>query len=101
MVGACLLSHWVTWQQYGAETWLLDVLREGYLLPFEPWPSLTNSPVRLLTYVPGSTKDLALVQSKGAVEVMSDRSPGFYSHVFLVEKDSGGWRLVIDLSPLN
>jgi hypothetical protein len=28
-------------------------------------------------------------------------SPGFYSHVFLVPKKSGEWRLIIDLSRLN
>ena len=38
---------------------------------------------------------------KGALEVVSDPSPGFYSRLFLVEKASGGWRPVIDLSPLN
>ena len=32
---------------------------------------------------------------------MNDRSPGFYSHLFLVRKKSGKWRPVIDLSALN
>ncbi|XP_066944575.1 uncharacterized protein [Macrobrachium rosenbergii] len=39
--------------------------------------------------------------SKGTIEVIEDRSLGFYSRIFLVEKASGGWRSVIDLSPLN
>ena len=38
---------------------------------------------------------------KGAVEVVLDPDPGFYSRLFLVEKATGGWRPVIDLSPLN
>ena len=39
--------------------------------------------------------------SKGALERVQDPGPGFYSHLFLVEKALGGWRPVIDLSPLN
>ena len=39
--------------------------------------------------------------SKGALERVDDLDPGFYSLLFLVEKASGGWRPVIDLSPLN
>ena len=39
--------------------------------------------------------------SKGAVEVVDTPTPGFYSRLFLVPKAQGGWRPVIDLSPLN
>jgi hypothetical protein len=36
------------------------------------------------------------------VSVVKDHpSPGFYSHIFLVPKKSGEWRLIIDLSCLN
>ena len=38
---------------------------------------------------------------KGALEVVEDPGLGFYSRLFLVEKATGGWRPVIDLSPLN
>ena len=38
---------------------------------------------------------------KDALEVVENQSPGFYSRLFLVEKATGGWRPVIDLSPLN
>ena len=38
---------------------------------------------------------------KEALEIVTDPDPGFYSRLFLVEKASGGWRPVIDLSPLN
>ena len=36
---------------------------------------------------------------KGALEIVPDPGPGFYSRLFLVEKASGGWTPVIDLSP--
>ena len=38
---------------------------------------------------------------KDAVEIVRDPGLGFYSRLFLVEKATGGWRPVIDLSPLN
>ena len=39
--------------------------------------------------------------SKDALEIVLDPGPGFYSLLFLVEKVTGGWRPVIDLSHLN
>ena len=39
--------------------------------------------------------------AKGALEIARDPGPGFFSRLFLVEKASGGWRPVIDLSHLN
>ena len=39
--------------------------------------------------------------AKGALEIALDPGLGFYSRLFLVEKASGGWRPVIDLSHLN
>ena len=39
--------------------------------------------------------------AKGALEIVLDPGPGFYSRPFLVEKAMGGWRPVIDLPPLN
>ena len=39
--------------------------------------------------------------TKGVLEIVPEPDPGFYSRLFLVEKSSGGWRPVIDLSPLN
>ena len=39
--------------------------------------------------------------SKDALEIVIDPGPGFYSRLFLVEKVTGGWRPVIDLSHLN
>ena len=39
--------------------------------------------------------------AKGALEIARDPGPGFYNRLFLVEKATGGWRPVIDLSHLN
>ena len=107
-VRGCLSLHWRQWQTIGAESWVVSVLRDGYRIPFlDSLPPLARSPVSFLTYWPGSPRDLALLQEvekmlgKGALEIVTDRGPGFYSHLFLVEKATGGWRPAIDLSPLN
>ena len=42
-----------------------------------------------------------LLVAKGAVELASLPSPGFYSRLFVVWKTSGSWRPVIDFSHLN
>ena len=87
---------------------MVSIVRDGCQVPFlgSP-PPLTDTPVPFQTYHPGSPKALALAQDvskmlqKGAVEVVDDPGLGFYCRLFLVEKATGGWRPVIDLSPLN
>ena len=110
-VGGCLSLHWRQWQAIGAEQWVVSVLSEGYRIPFQhrlpPPPPLASSPVLFPTYPFDSPNALALYQevetmiSKGALERVPDPGPGFYSHLFLVEKVSGGWRPVIELSPFR
>ena len=39
--------------------------------------------------------------AKDTLEVVNEESLGFYSYLVTVEKAPGGWRLVIDHSPLN
>ena len=107
-VGGCLSPHWRRWQEIGAETWVVTVLRDGYRVPFkDPPPPLARTPVSFPTYRAGSPRAQALRQeveamlAKGALEIARDPGPGFYSRLFLVEKATGGWRPVIDLSHLN
>ena len=107
-VGGCLSSHWRRWKEIGAETWVVTVLRDGYRVPFKDSPPpLARTPVSFPTYRAGSPRAQALRQeveamlAKGALEIARDPGPGFYSRLFLVEKATGGWRPVIDLSYLN
>ena len=61
------------------------------------YPSI-RSPCRRTPLNPsGELQDLL---RKGAVEP-APQSPGFYSRLFLVQKASGSWRPIIDLSTLN
>ena len=107
-VGGCLSLHWRQWQAIGAETWVVTVLRDGYRVPFtDSPPPLARTPVSFPTYRAGSPRAQALQQeveamlAKGALEIARDPGPGFYSRLFVVEKATGGWRPVIDLSHLN
>ena len=86
----------------------MTVLRDGYRVPFtDSPPPLARTPVSFPTYRAGSPRGQALRQeveamlAKGALEIARDPGPGFYSRLFLVEKATGGWRPVIDLSHLN
>ena len=86
----------------------MTVLRDGYRVPFKDSPPpLARTPVSFPTYRAGSPRAHALRQeveamlAKGALEIARGPGPGFYSRLFLVEKATGGWRPVIDLSHLN
>ena len=107
-VGGCLAPHWRRWQAIGAESWVVTVLWDGYRVPFtDSPPPLSRTPVSFPTYWAGSPRAQALRQeveamlAKGALEIALVLGPGFYSRLFLVEKASGDWRPVIDLSHLN
>ena len=76
---------------------MLSVLRDGYRIPFlDSPPPLSHTPTSFPTYRAGSLWPLALRQevekmlSKDALEIVLDPDPGFYSHLFLVEKVTGG-----------
>ena len=73
--------------------------------PFVSAP-LSQVPVTLDSYLPSSTKGVALQREvlslieKGAVE-LTPPSPGFYSRIFVVMKASGSCKPIINLSILN
>ena len=83
----------------------MEALRVGYRIPFDRRP-LSERPLFLPAYSPQSIKGVTLTQElqnllrKGAVEP-APQSPGIYSRLFLVQKASGSWRPIIDLSTLN
>ena len=96
-VGGFLLLHWRQWQAIGAETWVVTVLQDCYLVPFtDSPPPLARTLVSFPTYRAGSPRAQALRQeveamlAKGALEIARDPGPGFYSRLFLVEKAAGG-----------
>ena len=107
-VGGCLAPHWRRWQAIGAESWVVTVLWNGNRVPFtDSLPHLSRTAVSFPTYRAGSPRSQALRQevegmlAKGTLKITRDPGPGFYGRLLLVEKASGGWWPVIDLSHLN
>ena len=86
---------------------LLNIITNGYVLPFISKPKLARAPLIQSGYK-AHQKDLALASfiqsllSKNAIErVENVKSLWFYSRLFLVPKPHQMWRPVIDLSGLN
>ena len=108
-MGARLLGFWRVWASRGLDVWTVQTLREGYKIPFMSVPPLTRSPLVMGSYSKGSDRFLALdtlineMLVKEATVVIQDpgSTMGFYSRMFVVPKSTGGWRPIIDLSPLN
>ena len=106
-VGARLQSFWETWLDLGAGPKVVQILREGYPLPFRIRPQLTRASSVISRYVnPHRNNHLleALHQliDKNAVEmVRNQKSLGFFNRLFLVPKPNNKWRPILDLSKLN
>ena len=74
-----------------------------------PWESVIrdgSQPRPMHSYSPSSIRGKALEKEfldlihKRAIE-QTPQTPGFYSRLFVVQKDSGSWRPIIDLPTLN
>ena len=106
-VGGRLRSFRRDWQTNKCSPNVLNIITNGYVLPFLSKPNLVRFPLILSEYK-ARQKDQALATciqsllSKNAIERMENvKSLGFYSRLFLVPKPHQRWRPVIDLSRLN
>ena len=106
-VGGRLRSFRRHWQTNKCSSNVLNIITNGYVLPFLSKPSLFRFPLILSEYK-ACQKDQALATciqsllSKNAIErVENVKSLGFYSRLFLVPKPHQRWRPVIELSRLN
>ena len=74
---------------------MVEVVREGYVVPFHTAPLLSQTPITLHWYSPQSVKGRALgseiqaLLQKGAVEPASP-SPGYYSRMFIGDQGVQG-----------
>ena len=106
-VGARLQSFWKTWLDLGACPKVVQILKEGYSLPFRIRPQLTRSPTVISRYVnPHRNSYLLealhqLIDKKAVERVQNPRSLGFFNRLFLVPKPNNKWRPILDLSNLN
>ena len=106
-VGGRLRSFRRDWQTNKCSPNVLNIITNGYLLPFLSKPNLVRFPLILSEYK-AHQKDQALATciqsllSKNAIErVENVKSLGFYRRLFLVPKPYQRLRPVIDLSRLN
>ena len=106
-VGGRLRSFSRDWQENNCSSNVLNIITNGYVLPFLSKPNLVRFPLIISEYK-ALPKDQALANciqsllSKNAIErVENVKSLGFYSRLFLVPKPHQRWRPVIDLSRLN
>ena len=106
-VGGRLRSFRRDWQTNKCSSNVLNIITNGYILPFLSKPSLVRFPLIQSEYK-ARQKDQALATciqsllSKNAIErVENVKSLGFYSRLFLVPKPHQKWRPVIDLRRLN
>ena len=95
------------WVEENCSSSVLNIITNGYVLPFHLKPKLTRHPLIISEYK-NQQKDLALAScihsllNKHAIEkVRNTESLGFYSRMFLVPEPHQKWRPVIDLSRLN
>ena len=106
-VGGRLHSFRRDWLTNKCSNNMLNIINNGYILPFISKPNLVRVPLIHSDYK-ALQKVLALIAciqcllSKNAIErVENVKSLGFYSRLFLVSKPHQRWRPVIDLSRLN
>ena len=106
-VGARLQKFWEKWSELGAGPKVVQILREGYTLPFQTRPNLSRIPTVVNCYG-NPHRNLKLLEAlhqltaKNAIErVHKQTSLGFFNRLFLVPKPNNKWRPILDLSNLN
>ena len=101
-VGTRLNQFWEIW-----ENLVVQMLKEGYTLPFQNRPNLTRKPTIVNCYVNPHRNSYPLealhqLTNKNAIELVTNQeSLGFYNRLFLVPKSNNKWRPILDLSNLN
>jgi hypothetical protein len=60
-----------------------------------------NFPTKRPIKVEALLGEISVMLEKGTIERVSQPGPGFYSHIFIRTKKSGGLRPIIDLKALN
>ena len=105
--GGRLAAFVAEWAEIGADSWVLNVIGKGLTFQFISRPPLSPLP-RPVSLPKDSRKREALLEEVDAmlrkdalVELQELDEAGFYSHLFVVAKRSGGLRPVIDLKLLN
>ena len=106
-VGARLQNFWKKWLDLGAGPKVVQILKEGYTLPFRIRPNLSRIPTVISCYG-NPHRNLKLLEAlhqlmdKNAIELVHKQiSLGFFNRLFLVPKPNNKWGPILDLSNLN
>ena len=106
-VGARLQNFWKKWLDLGAGPRVVQILKEGYTLPFRIRPNLARFPTVISCYG-NPHRNLKLLEAlhqlmdKNAIELVHKQVLlGFFNRLFLVPKPNNRWRPILDLSNLN
>ena len=97
-----LFSHF--WPSTSKDPWVLNSITEGSRIPFKSPPFQLFPGLNMVM-----SEDMANIcdeearsfLSKGAVNKISEREKGFVSGIFVIPKNSGGLRPIINLKGLN
>ena len=106
-VGTRLQNFWQTWLDLVAGPKVVQILKEGYTLPFQNRPKLARFPTVISCYGNPQRNSYLLealhqLIDKNAVELVRNQSSlGFFNRLFLVPKPNNRWRPILDLSNLN
>ena len=106
-VGGRLCSFRRDWKINKCSDSVVNIITNGYVLPFISKPKLVRAPLihsgyKALHKEQALTARSQSLLSKNVIErVENAKSLGFYSRLFLVPKPHQRWRPVIDLSKLN
>ena len=106
-VEARLQNFWKNWLDLGARPRVIQILKEGYTLPFRIQPNLSRTPTVISCYG-NPHRNLTLLEAlhqlmaKNAIELVHKKvSLGLFNQLFLVPKPDNKWRPILDLSNLN
>ena len=106
-VGARLQNFWQTWLDLGAGPKAVQILKEGYTLPFriQAKTHKVSHSHKLLCKSPQESLPAGGITSayrqKCSGTSTKPNISGFFNRLFLVPKPSNKWRPILDLSKLN
>ena len=106
-VGGRLSLFVDNWRLVSQNAYLLSVLSDGYKIEFKELPPLQVNPDPFYLPLPDDQQsildeEMQKFWDKDVIEPVDDLStPGFYSTLFLRPKTDGGYRVIINLKPLN
>ena len=86
---------------------MVEALSTYYLVPSHHLPPVACEMVECLSYGSGPVMAQAVQEEmdkmlgKSTLEIVKNLGPGYYNRLFLVQKMTGGWRPVINLSALS